>query len=228
MFGFLRGRKAEAQAPTAPPDEIPAEEQPRQPGDKPDLTQVMPIIKRLESRSVATDELEIPEIDFPISSPLAADLIIMYALDLPTHFQFISARMLADAGMELGALHAQALSNLPLRMPHIEVQGKAPQFMINAGNNFESSLLLHDPLWDKLEDRVSGKLLVAAPARDTLFFSGSGWADGLPFLKRMSVLDLPDRRRPLSECIFERHEGKWLPYYVPKPAQDGPAEPVEN
>jgi len=207
MFEFLKKKRQKAspvlQGVVAPANET---------SSAMDLALVVPLVKVLETGDPTGSEVALSEDDSPIIRPLVVDLVVMYALDLPDRFQFISHRDLRNTGLTAEALHELALRNLPSRLPKLEIHGEPPRCMAIAGGNFEATLLLHDPLWDQLAEVMPGDLMAVAPARDLLFISGSGWPEAASFLGEVASKDLPDKKYSLSRCVLIRRDGKWHPH----------------
>ncbi|MEM4987357.1 DUF1444 family protein [Collimonas sp. H4R21] len=207
MFGFLKGRKGKSVPIT--------DRENRVAGETPkvlDQSLLVPIIKVAEFDTYSSPVVALSHDDSPVIKPFSADLIVMYALDLPTHFQFVTFRDLKNSSLTSEELHSIALRNLPNRVPKIELHGQAPQYMVIAGGNFEATLLLFDSMWDQFEQEMPGELLAVVPARDLLFVSASGWEGAKTFLREASSRVLPEDRYALSKCIFVRRNGQWMPY----------------
>ncbi|MBD9668012.1 DUF1444 family protein [Variovorax sp. VRV01] len=207
MFGFLKGRRTQA---TTSSGEKTADAAPVAQGL--DLTLLVPLIKVVELDDPSTAVLTLSHDDSPVTRPFAADLIVMYAVDLPTHFQFVSYGDLKNASMTQEELHSLALRNLPTRVPKIELHGQPSRYMVTAGGNLEATLLLLDSMWEQFEEQMPGELLAVAPARDLLFVSASGWDGALSFMQEMASRDLPEKRYALSKCVFARRGGIWVPH----------------
>ena len=110
-----------------------------------DWSLVVPLIRVLAAEETGR-VIEVTDEDWPVTRPFCADLIVNYAVDLPSHFALINAWQLAEHGMTEDELHRLAMGNLPKRLPPIELHGEAPKFMVTAGGNFEATLLLVDDL----------------------------------------------------------------------------------
>jgi uncharacterized protein YtpQ (UPF0354 family) len=173
---------------------------------------LVPILKVMEPPDTSTEVFAISSDESPVMRPFAADLIVMYAIDLPTHFRFVTYRELRDASISEEDLHALALRNLPLRLPEIEFHGEAPRYMVTAGGNFEATLLLLESLWERIEKQMPGEILAVVPARDLLFVSASGWEGALSFMQEMASRELAEKRYALSACVFARRDGQWVPH----------------
>jgi len=207
MFGFLKRRN---EKPVSAPPQEPVKVV--RAAEAPDLSLLVPVIKVVELDAPSAKVIEVPHGESPVVRPFAADLVVMYALDLPTHFQFLSYRDLQAADISEDDLHRLALQNLPTRLPEVKVHGQAPRYMVTAGGNFEATLLLLDSMWEQFAEQMPGELWAVAPARDLLYVSASGWEGALTFLREMANIDLPEKRYALSTCIFARRGGKWQPH----------------
>eukprot|EP01031_Cornospumella_fuschlensis_P043297 gene43297-52922_t len=140
MFGLFRKRQADAEVrPAAPAQPAPL-----------DLAMIVPVVKAIVGDDDPATVIELPPDEAPLSRPFVADLIVMYAIDHPDRFEFISNRHLRECGLSIEQLHDLALSNLPRRTPPVEMHGQSPRYMITAGGNMEATLLLHDALWDEI------------------------------------------------------------------------------
>lgn len=200
MFGLFRKRQAAPE--TVPQSAAGVSEDV--------LATIVPVVKVIVPDEEGPRSLDIPETEAPISRPFVSDLVVLYAEDEPSHFQFISRRRLNELGLSEEGLHLRALLNLPERPPKVEVHGTPPRQMVVAGGNFEATLLLYDGLWDQLAKSVSGELLAVAPSRDLLFVSDSAWEGAREFLTGVASKELEDKSHMLSKRILRRTSGKWV------------------
>lgn len=173
------------------------------------LARIIPVVKAVEHQPSDALPIDLPAEDSPVSRPLAADLIVLYAEDLPDRFVFVSKRRMEQLGLTAAELHELALSNLPGRLPEIEIHGESPRHMLTCGGNFEATLLLHDRLWETLAESLPGTPMVAVPARDLLFVSGANWDGAHQFLSELATKELEDKRYALSQQVFVRTGGTW-------------------
>lgn len=174
------------------------------------LQRIIPLVKAVVLDEADTVPLDIPEDGRPVSRPLAGDLIVMYAEDLEGRFVFVSGRRMSQLGLTMEQLHELALSNLPNRLPQIEMHGDSPRHMLTCGGNFEATLLLHDGLWETIAEALPGQAMICVPARDLLFVSGSGWDGAHAFLSEIASRELEDKRYTLSKEVFVRTDGRWV------------------
>jgi uncharacterized protein YtpQ (UPF0354 family) len=177
-----------------------------------DRSLIVPVVKAVIAKDESTNFVGLPPDQAPIARPLVAELVVMYAIDFPDHFQFISGKHLRENNMTEEQLHELALANLPIRVPPIEVRGASPRYMIIAGGSFEATLLLHDAMWEHLAEHLPGDPMAVVPARDILVVTGSDWSGALEFLTSVANKELPDARYALSKCVLIRREGRWQVY----------------
>jgi uncharacterized protein YtpQ (UPF0354 family) len=198
MFGLFGKKKAQAGAPRTA--------DPRQEA----LDRIIPVVKAVEHESSDAIPIDLPAEHSPISRPLAADLIVLYAEDFPDRFEFISKHRMEQLELTPDELHRLALRNLPNRLPEIQLHGDSPCHMITCGGNFEATLLLHDGLWDAMGENLPGQPMAVVPARDLLFVTGSGWEGAHQFLSELANKELEDKRYALSKQVFTRKAGTWV------------------
>lgn len=174
------------------------------------LDRIVPVVKVTERVLQASPTLPWPQDDELVCRPLVAELMVFYAEDLPDSFAYLSQRRLRELELDADSVHELALRNLPDRVPPIRLHGEAPRHMICCGGNFEASLLLMDGLWDSLEEELPGAPMVALPARDLLFVTGSEWEGAHGFLMEMAAREPKDLRLALTRRILQRKAGRWV------------------
>jgi uncharacterized protein YtpQ (UPF0354 family) len=150
--------------------------------------------------------------DLAIFEPLAGDLLVTYAFDLPNAFALVQPDDLRRLNISREMLRTLAVGNLAGRVTRLECREPKPHLrMLTCGGNFEASLLLFDQLWPQLAQQVDGELVAAVPARDVLVFTGSRSPDGLKALTEC-VANLhadPNLDHGLSRRLFARKDGAW-------------------
>lgn len=173
------------------------------------LKRIVPVVKAVVLEESDATSVDVPKDDQPIFKPLAGDLIVMYAEDVEDKLVFISGRRMKELGLTLDRLHDLARTNLPSRVPKIEMHGASPCVMLTCGGNFEATLLLYDGLWEAMAESLPGEAMACVPSRDLLFASGSGWEGAYSFLFEAASKELEDKRYSLSKEVFIRRNGKW-------------------
>ena len=151
--------------------------------------------------------------DEPILERFAPGLLIAYGMDRGDHFELVARKHCEAARIEPEDLRPLAVTNLRRMLPAIERHGEGPAYMLVAGGELESSLLLLDDLWDGQASAVSGTLVAAVPTRDVLLFTGAASPEGVAAV-HASIERLyaspPDR--PLSTMLYRRCDAGWEPF----------------
>ena len=177
-----------------------------------DMELVVPMIKAV-SEPRPTDAGKVLHLGFdqsPMSRPLAADMLVMYAIDRPTHVEYVSNGALATTGLTLEQLHQRSIENLPARLGKVQLHDcGSGVFGLSAGGTFEASLLLLDDLWRQLAEHLPGEPLAAVPSRDLLFVIGSARPDSAELIAAKARIVLIDDRYAISQSVIKRREGKW-------------------
>jgi uncharacterized protein YtpQ (UPF0354 family) len=80
--------------------------------------------------------------------------------------------------------------------------------LISAGGNYESSLLLLDDIWSSGQIAVDGAIVVAVPANDALFVTGSNNHIGIRRMREIArkIVDGP---YGLTQSLFVYRGGKF-------------------
>jgi uncharacterized protein YtpQ (UPF0354 family) len=120
-----------------------------------------------------------------LRAPFVGDLAVVWVLDMPESMALVNQATLMDLGMSQEALAARARQNLADCCGNLPVQ-PVPDvpgvFQVWVGDSYEAArLVLHDR-WGPLAETVPGDLVVAAPNRDTVLFTGSEDGAGLGVL----------------------------------------------
>ena len=149
----------------------------------------------------------------PVTAPLAGDLIVLGASDLPTAIKMIDSREVAL--LHLSNDEAIALAKDNMRAELKSMLRKASREAVpgvNAimGDSYESSLLAFPELWARLAKKVGGNLLVAAPGADVVLFSNGDSADAVATFRDAIQAALAHAERPVSENIFRWSAEGWI------------------
>ena len=140
-----------------------------------DLDLIVPMIKAISGGNTKApmSEIRLPFEQSPASMSLAADMVVMYAIDRPSHLEYISNEVASATGLTVEELHRRSVKNLPSRLGNVQLHDCGEGvYGLSAGGTFEASLLLVDDLWSQLADRLPGDILAAIPSRDLLFVLG--------------------------------------------------------
>ena len=175
-----------------------------------DQSLIVPLVKGIGSSSGEGTAIQLSADDSPVMCPFASDMVIMYAIDRPSHFEFVAMREIKARQLSVEELHELAVTNLPSRVSQVEVHDLGGGLHgLSAGGNLEASLLLVDSLWDRLAARLPGEPLAAVPARDLLFTIGSGQPNAMELISSRARIDLAENRYAISQSVLVRRGGKW-------------------
>jgi len=142
-----------------------------------------------------------------VSRPFAADIWIAYVFDLPDGMRMLTRGDLAQLGLDEDRLHALALANLEEALtdiPYEPLGDGSSVRVVKAGDSYEASRILLHGRWAALAREVKGDLLVAAPARDVVLFTGS--REDVAMLRYMSERLAAQQDHPISTTIL-----RWTP-----------------
>ncbi len=175
-----------------------------------DMPFIIPMLKQLASKDTAATLADLAPADSPVLRPLAADVVVMYAVDRPNRLEYITNKTFDTLGMDLEALHRLAVQNLPRCLDRIQLHDCGDGVIgISAGGTFEATLLLLDDLWPRLAPHLPGQPLAAIPSRDLIFTIGSEQPRAFELIAERARTPLADRRYELSKSVFIRHGGGW-------------------
>ncbi len=147
-----------------------------------------------------------------VSRPFVADLFVVYAFDLPDGIRMMSRTDLGALKLEEERLHALALANLDKATPEMTteaVQPGSPIRVMHLGDSYDASrLILHDR-WKSIAATVRGDLVVAAPSRDFVYFTGS--REDLPGLRALARRAAAENDHALSATLLRWRAEGWEP-----------------
>lgn len=111
-----------------------------------------------------------------------SELFIFYAEDLENSISYLMRKDLNTISLDFNELRKLSIKNLNSLIENIERNGNEDIFMLIAGGNYESSLILLD-IWNPENFPVNGNLIVGIPSRDLLFITGENQVDDIKELK---------------------------------------------
>jgi len=135
-----------------------------------------------------------------------------YHVDAGSHWTSFTRDDMKAAGLDLNALHRQALSNLMklakgkpgLRL----VEGHAYHGVLLDGDH-EACLVLLDGIWEALfADKTPNGAVVSIPTRDVLAFCDARSAEGIAALREANAR-LSDAKGAVFQGLLLRRDGRW-------------------
>jgi uncharacterized protein YtpQ (UPF0354 family) len=147
-----------------------------------------------------------PEI---LTDPFNSELAIVYAEDRPQSLRYL---MTSDDVGERAQLRQLALGNLQRMLAKIEMrEGADHVLLIEAGGNYEASLLLADGIWSSDQIKVDGDIVVAVPDRSALLVTGSRNREGIARLRKMAA-ERAVGPYALTPSLFVYRDGKFVKF----------------
>lgn len=135
--------------------------------------------------------------------PLAGDIIVVAALDLPKITRFVMAGEGGPYGMSDDDIFHTALDNLGRRVDKLQLHDFGPVRALGFDTDYNASLLLAPQVWQSVPD-LPRRVAVAVPARDVLAFADADDPQALEALR--GIAKVPDNGFPVSRQIFLRTE----------------------
>ncbi|WP_035647621.1 DUF1444 family protein [Flavobacterium sp. ASV13] len=171
-----------------------------------DIERILPVIKdkrflkSLEDINAEFEENHIYEV-------YNEELIVFYVEDKEYSINYISKNDLEEINFPIVNLKEKAIENLSNNF-EMKRHGENGYFMLTAGGNYESSLILLD-IWNHENFLVEGNIVVGIPSRDVLLITGSKDSENLHRLYD-SVQNINDTGDHIvSDKIFEFKNGKF-------------------
>jgi hypothetical protein len=131
---------------------------------------LVPRIKHLAFERELSDR-GIPPEYLPVTEPLAGELLVTFAFDLPDQFVMANPTNLASAGIAPGEARALACANLRPRVDALTLAREGDVVLATTGGHWEACLLLLDDFWAGADRQFESGYLVCAPRRDRLLVS---------------------------------------------------------
>jgi uncharacterized protein YtpQ (UPF0354 family) len=144
--------------------------------------------------------------------PLAANLIVVYVVDLGGTVRGVQEKDLAELGMTRAELSAAARRNLVARLPVPEGQPHCQPHALglwSSGNYFESSRLLLNDFWQEMSAHSRPPIVVVAPATDTLLVACEPTPEELTKLRAMAEEASRGASRPVSTSLLKWTTNGW-------------------
>ncbi|MGO9566228.1 MAG: DUF1444 family protein [Desulfomonilaceae bacterium] len=178
-----------------------------------DEQRIIPVIKDVSWLEAAKQSVRgMGETDLPAYEDLNNDLVIIYAEDSAKSIRYIRQSEVIKLKVPRSEFKKLACDNLRSILPKMEPKRQADFYMITAGGDHETSLLLLDEIWSKDRIDVNGDFVVAIPARGLLFVTGSKSKEAIELLKGFSKKAYDDGPYRLTPKLFVRRDGKFTQF----------------
>lgn len=179
----------------------------------PNLDNIVPVIKderyvREVSAALIADMGAEPDQGL-YAAPYSEGLVILYAVDTPRAIQYLSRKDFRALSLPEPELRASAVANLTRLLPELTLHHHEDLYMFTAGGSYESSLLLLDAVWNRLAERIRGRMVVGIPSRDVLLVADSANRDALQRLGDTVREIHATGAYSLTPDLYERVDGGW-------------------
>lgn len=138
------------------------------------------------------------------------NLYVFYTEDNELNIKYLTQENFTDLEISFENLKDLAIENLK-RIITIERHGENGYFMLTAGGNYESSLILLD-IWTKENFDVTGNIIIGIPSRDLLLITGSNDTENLKRIIETVAEINSEGDHLVSEKIFEYIDNRFTVY----------------
>jgi uncharacterized protein YtpQ (UPF0354 family) len=179
-----------------------------------DAALIVPLVKQAIPENDPASVFELTPDDTPIAESLLPGLCLLFAFDRPDSYEIVLERNVRELGISVSELRNLAIRNLRRRLPAIERHGDHPAYMLTAGGNLESSLLLLPDLWEQQASWVPGELVAAVPERDVILFTGADSPEGLEAIcsSIQRLWSSAESHHLLTRELFAWRNHAWAPF----------------
>lgn len=168
-----------------------------------------------------------------LTEPFVDELVVGYSPGPPYGRHLLTWAELAASGLARQQLRRAAAANLYAALDRVGIHGQPPALMLSF-DGLESSVLLAHQFWEDLAEAVPGELVVGAPARDVVIFTGAQSGSGLRRLRRaVDRMFFAGGAELLSRELLVRRQRRWEvfhpppePGHRPPPLPAAPRSPV--
>lgn len=150
-----------------------------------------------------------------LTKPLAGDLVKTYAIDMPTSLRLLTSADLGPLGLKAADVDALARRNLEALIPgELHYVSAAPGSSVHVieeeESDYTSSLLLLHDRWAPLQRVVKRPpVLVVAPCRNLLVFTGSGDPEAVKEMLALAERMAKTQAHPLSRTLLAWYPDGW-------------------
>jgi len=178
-----------------------------------DRTRIVPVIKdaayltevrrALEARGHDTAKLS------QAHDIYNSELVVLYAEDTPNNMRYLTDDDVSELEIQREDLRPLAVENLRRLLPDVKMAGDGGVFLMQAGGDYEASLLLIESIWGSGQIEVDGEIVVAIPARGILIVTGSDNKPGLKTVRELAAKTSAEAAYRLTPHLFVFRHGRF-------------------
>lgn len=140
--------------------------------------------------------------ELPVTDPFIGDMVLMYALDFPTHVSYLAPSDLERASLSRTDLTDIAFINFDRRGATVQVFSEPPLHVLVLDGFYEASFLARPGFWPEVEEMMGFRPAVIAPTRDLVVFADAEDPEALAALRGVRDEALEAGAYPLSEMLL--------------------------
>lgn len=144
--------------------------------------------------------------------PLAGDFVIVPVLDSPRTIHTLTEADFKKLDMDADHIYQLGLANLKATLKPLMSEApaaKAGQIGRVAGDAYDSSRLAMHESWTPLAEAQGGVLIVAAPAKDAVFYIGEDKPQAIDALRALVDNVMKNAPNPLSKTLLRWTKTGW-------------------
>jgi hypothetical protein len=148
--------------------------------------------------------------------PLAGDFVVMPVLDTPRAMRTLTEADFKQLDMDADHVYQLGLANLKTTLAPLMTQArvaKAGQIGSVTGDAYDSSRLALHESWAPLADAQGGVLIVAAPAKDAVFYIGEDTPQAIDALRSLVNRVMQQVPNPLAPTLLRWTKTGWEPVH---------------
>lgn len=151
--------------------------------------------------------------DLPAGIPLAADYLVLVALDREESMRILRESDFSEIGNSQDEVLALAVENLRRDLtPKAEILGDGQINMVAMGGNYESSLLLDNEFWRSEAKRMDDSPVAVAAARDLLLYVRKSDEESIARMRKIVDENQATMTGPISTQLLEWTGDNWRPF----------------
>ena len=161
----------------------------------------------------APDKYEINKL---VGQLLPGDLVAVLGADHPNGISMVSAEQLRELKLDENAAFQHARKNL--RATHetldLELLEGTPVYTNKTDDNYIAAMMMLPELWKPLAAKVKGDLLVAFPARNRVFATGSKDPGAVEGISKIANVAFQTEDHPIAPTIFKWGPSSWTVHEI--------------
>lgn len=147
--------------------------------------------------------------------PVAPGIVCMLAKDTPNSMALVTDSTARELNIIDSDIKTELMKNLDNRLPEcIDIYSLAPTnvYTLQAGGDYESSLILNDTMMAKLQAYFKSPLIFSVPSRETVFFAPLSKEKNISALKEATRSFYDAQTRKISSSLYSWNDGKISEY----------------